>query len=416
MKRQLNAVIVAAICLAAASTAFGLGFRNPDQGARATGQGEAFVAQADDASAIYYNPAGLTQVKGTQVTSGMYLNFPDVTFRPLAGGGDMKARDDMYMLPHLYAASDFGLSNWRFGLGFNVPFGNTMTWGANLSTVPGIQLSSIVDKSTMAVYSISPTVAYQINDQLSIGGGVNIYYGDLMSRFKYSPLATPNADFEFRGDDLTAGVTLGMLWKPNWQHSVGVVWRSPFTMNFDGFAYVHNPTPGTPPDPGPSRANFQMEFPQSVAIGYAFRPIKKLKLEVDIEWTNWDTLNTCTLSSPNPWVAGDPRATVAYNWKDSFFYEFGVEYELNEQWQIRAGYIFSENTVPSNTFGPNLPDSDRHIFSGGISFTTKRFTVNAAYQYSRSTNRTVVGSPLGYSDGNWSSDGHAVSITSTMRF
>jgi len=401
---------VSLVIVFAAGSAWGLGFRNPDQGARATGQGEAFVAQADDASAIYYNPAGLTQVKGTQFTSGMYLSFPNISFHPV-GGGELSTKDDMFMLPHAYVASDFGLPKWRFGLGFNIPFGNSVTWGTDN------QLSALVDKSTMAIYNISPTVAYEINEQLSIGAGLNIYYGDLLSRFKYAPPMF-DSDFEFRGDGVAVGATLGLLWKPHWRHSVGVVYRSPFAVNFDGNAVVRNPPPPfVLPDPGPSPSNLTMDFPQSVAVGYAFRPTKKWKLEVDVEWTNWDTLNVCKLNSSNPYVAMDPRATVAFNWHDSFFYEFGTEYEINEHWQVRAGYIFSENTVPTETFSPNLPDSDRHVFSAGLTFQTPRFTVNATYQYSLSTDRTISGSAASpYVDGNWSSDGHAIMFTSTMRF
>src|SRR5450432_2841150 len=102
---------------------FGLGFDNPDQDARATGQGEAFVAQADDASAIYYNPAGLTQLRGTEITSGLMASFPDSR---LQGGGPGTEMNTMATIPHLYASTDFGMtqSPWRFGLGFNVPFGN----------------------------------------------------------------------------------------------------------------------------------------------------------------------------------------------------------------------------------------------------------------------------------------------------
>ncbi len=382
--------------------AWGLGFRNPDQGARATGQGEAFVAQADDASAIYYNPAGLTQVKGVQVTSGAYFSFPNIHFHPV-GGGELKSYDDVFMLPHFYAASDFGQSRWRLGLGFNIPYGNSITWGGDNP------LSMAVDKSTMAIYAISPTVAYQINEQLSFGVGANVYYGDLMSRFRY----IPGVDFELRGDGLTAGATVGLLWKPHWQHAIGIVYRSPFTVTFEGDATVR---PAVLPDSGPSSASFTMPFPQSVAVGYAFRPNKKLKLEVDIEWTNWDTLNVCTVSSPNPFVAMDPRATVAFNWQDSFFYEFGMQYDLSEKWGLLFGYIFSENTVPESTFSPNLPDSDRHIFSVGAIYNTARLTFQVIYQYSRSTDRTVVGSPYGLTDGRWSSDGHAVMFTSTMKF
>ena len=81
------------------STVFGLGFDNPDQDARATGQGEAFVAQADDASAIYYNPAGLTQIKGTEFTSGTgRVFFP---YSHLEGGGSGAEMNTMATVPHI---------------------------------------------------------------------------------------------------------------------------------------------------------------------------------------------------------------------------------------------------------------------------------------------------------------------------
>jgi len=394
---------VSLVIVFAAGSAWGLGFRNPDQGARATGQGEAFVAQADDASAIYYNPAGLTQVKGTQFTSGMYLSFPNINFHPV-GGGELSAQDDMFMLPHAYVASDFGLPKWRFGLGFNIPYGNSITWGS------GTPWAFLVDKSTMAIYNIAPTVAYQITDQLSIGAGLNIYYGDLMSRFNYSSLAN---HFEFRGDGIAVGATVGLLWKPHWQHSFGATYRSPFSVNFDGTAVVNN-APLPPPTLGPSPANLTMDFPQSLAVGYAFRPTKKLKLEFDVEWTNWDTLSVVTLNSSNPFVAGDPRATIPFHWTDSLFYEFGIEYTINEQWQVRAGYIFSDNTVPTTTFSPNLPDNDRDVLSAGLTFNTPRYTVNVTYQYSRTHDRAVSNALL--PPGTWKSEGHAVMITSTTRF
>jgi hypothetical protein len=108
------------------------------------------------------------------------LSFPNIQFHP-AGGGELSTKDDMFMLPHFYVASDFGMPEWRFGLGFNVPFGNSITWGS------GNQISALVDKSTMAIYSITPSVAYEINEQLSVGVGLNILYGDLLSRFKYAP-------------------------------------------------------------------------------------------------------------------------------------------------------------------------------------------------------------------------------------
>ena len=117
MMKNLRQKIVGVALLGVAGVivphAFGLGFDNPDQDARATGQGEAFVAQADDASAIYYNPAGLTQIKGTEITSGMEVSFPDSQLR---GGGSGEEMNTMATIPHLYASSDFGLTIHRAGL------------------------------------------------------------------------------------------------------------------------------------------------------------------------------------------------------------------------------------------------------------------------------------------------------------
>jgi long-chain fatty acid transport protein len=145
-----------------------LGFRNPDQDARATGQGEAFVAQADDASAVYYNPAGLTQIRGTEITSGGMVMFPDSKLKGAGAGAEMNT---MSFLPHLYAVTDFGAakSPWRFGLGFNVPFGNAAEFAENGP------FRYIVTRASLAVFNIQPTVAYQANDHLSLGAGVNIY-------------------------------------------------------------------------------------------------------------------------------------------------------------------------------------------------------------------------------------------------
>ena len=369
-----------------------LGWRNPDQDARATGQGEAFVAQADDASAIYYNPAGLTQQTGTEVTSGGYFNFSGSKLNSTVNDTTTA------FLPHFYCATDFGKTNspWRVGLGFNVPFGSKAS--------PDDYFKYQATKSSLAVYNIAPSVAYRFNDHFSLGVDLNIYYGDTMAERIVPAFGTPL--FHFQGDGTAVGTTVGALYKFNDRHSVGVVYRSPFTINFVGST---SQLPGTPSTP----SNASINFPQSVAIGYAYRPVPKLKLEVDVEWTNWDPLNTVQLN------AGSLSQPFAYNYTDSFFYEFGAQYELNEHWTVRAGYIFSENSVPDSTYSPVEPDADRHVLSVGLGYSIKWLQVDVAYQYSFTDNRTVAGSPGGSlfgSDGNWTSDGHLIILTSTLKF
>jgi long-chain fatty acid transport protein len=163
-------------------------------------------------------------------------------------------------------------------------------------------------------------------------------------------------------------------------------------------------------------ASAEFDFPLSVAVGYAVWPTEKWKLEVNVDWTHWDTLNVVRLRSPNPTFSGDPRATIPFHWEDSFFYELGAQYRLNERWALRAGYIFSENTVPTATFGPLVPDSDRHVFSVGIGCQTDRLTGHLTYQYSLSEDRTIPATnPVG-AGGRWESDAHAIVLTSSIRF
>jgi long-chain fatty acid transport protein len=393
------AVAIVAGLLAAQTGAWALGFRNPDQGARATGQGEAFAAQADDASAIYYNPAGLTQVKGTQFTSGSYFSFPNVNFH-LDGGGSVEASEKMVMLPHAYVATDLGTERWRFGLGVNVPFGNKVNYGL---TSP---FQYLVTRGEMAVFNISPSVAYRFNDQLSLGVGLNIYAGSTKVQ-QNSPMGL----FQFDGSGVGVGGTIGLLWKPSDQHSVGLVYRTPFRVTFEGDAVVDFGQGVIGGD-----AKVTLPFPQTVTVGYAFRPTPKLKLEADIEWTDWSTLNTVALVAPSlPF----PVPPTSFNWRSSFFYEFGAEYRCNDQWTVRGGYIFSENTVPDSPPNPTVPDSDRHVFSAGLTFHHGRFDVNATYQFSYSAPRRQsinTFGPEGVLTGEWRNTGHALMFTSTFHF
>jgi long-chain fatty acid transport protein len=400
----------------AAPRAWALGFRNPDQDARATGQGEAFVAQADDGSAIYYNPAGMTQVQGTQGSMGGYLNFRDVRFSGANNGPNEEMNDPAYAV-HFYNVTDFGLKDWRFGFGLFIPFGNDVNLGNNSS------FRYIATKSSLKVTSYTPAVAYRFNDHLSLGVALNIYDGqtEVNKDVPFSILfpGAPDGKQRFDGGGQAIGATVGLQWKINDQHTIGVVYRSPFSIDFHGNVVVKNDPTGLF---GRSPATAEIDFPQSAAVGDAFRPTSKLKLEVDVEWTDWDTLNTVRLHSPNAAIAADPSATIPFNWMSSFFYEFGAQYELDKHWTVRGGYIFSENSVPNSTFSPTLPDSNRHVFSLGLGYTVTRFTIDLVYQYSLSVNRTVKNSAdtnfdgVGDVDGEWKSDGNAVMITCTTKF
>ncbi len=405
-RRMIGAAALAIVIGTGVPVGFALGFRNPDQDARATGQGEAFVAQADDASAIYYNPGGLTQIHGTEVTSGAYLDFPNSQLKGAGSGGEM---DTMSYIPHLYLATDFGVTNspWRAGVGVNVPFGNRAVYASNGP------LQYLVTHDELQVINIQPTVAYKFNEHLSLGVGLNIY--DATVELNQHYLAPAN-DVDFNADGLALGATAGLMWMITPQHTIGVVYRSPFTVNLKGTAGVSIPADDIHTS---NSAEATIPFPQCVAAGYAFRPIPKLKLEADIDWTDWSTLHTVVLNAPGSGVNGEK---TPFNWYDSFYYEFGAQYNVDSHWTVRGGYIYSENTVPNSTFSPTAPDNDRHVFSVGLGYSTKLFSIDLAYQYSYSPDRTVSSSPtrvtngLAAADGTWETSANAVMLTTSLKF
>jgi long-chain fatty acid transport protein len=386
------------------SPALGGGIEVPMQDGRAAGEADAFTAQADDASAIFYNPAGLTQLHGTNISAGAYLLQPEFHFEGVNGSNQRMSLPSV--LPHLYAESDFGLERWRFGLGLNNVFGINEDWGGT-----GV-LRTLVDEAQLSVINLAPTAAYKIDDHLSVGMAFNIYYGSILLTRNVVLAAppVPQGHFHFRGDAVAFGVTPSVMWKINDQNSFGAYYRSPFSLDFDGHASLTVPGPATI---GPSKANASLSFPQSVGFGYAYRPIKPLKLETDVIWTDWHAVKQLTFNSSDPHFNGQ---SLPAHWESGFTYRLGGEYQLNDHWALRAGYAYSQDAVPTSTFSPIVPDSNYHLFALGAGYSTARWGIDVAGQYIYRERHHVlndVNSPT--VDGEWSNEIFGLMTTFTLK-
>lgn len=396
--------VAAAMVLALASFSWGGGIEVPQQDARASAQAEAFTAQADDASAINYNPAGLTQLEGTSITNGDTVFIPKWTFH---GSDGAKAENRLCsVMPHIYAESDFGLSDWRFGIGITNPFGLKEDWGRHGP------LTAIVDDAHLYTITITPTVAYQINEDLSIGVGLNVYYGDLelTRNVSLGPPPTPPGRFRFRGYSTAVGASPGLMWRVDEHNTIGLVYHSPFTLDYSGNAEVK--TSPTKTVAGPTNSFAGVKFPQQVAVGWAVRPISALKIEGDLVWSDWNVANHVLLDSSNPAF----RMNTPYDWKSGFQYRLGTQYNLTEHWALRAGYAFGQSAVPSNTFTPLVPDSNYHLFAAGLGYSTDNWSIDAAYQFIFREPRHISDSIYGpLVDGTWKNQFHVIALTFTLK-
>jgi long-chain fatty acid transport protein len=404
LPRWSRAAALAAAVLGCPAVARAGGFEVPNQGARASGQAETFLAQADDASAIYYNPAGLTQLKGSSFMSGLYFVLPSWRFE----GSDGDAQNEMVsVLPHFYFESDFGTERWRFGVGANNVHGLNEHWG---DFGP---LRTIVTDARLMVINVAPTVAYQVNEHLSLGIAFNAYYGDvdIKKNVILGPPPTPEGRSDVGGDDWAFGVTPGIFYKINERHAIGGLYRSAYTLDFDGHGDVRIPGVG---HVGPSHVKAKIDFPQQAGIGYAYRPNDKWKLEADLMWTQWGTLDVIRLRSPDANFNGQ---TIPQDWEDGFSLHLGTQYQIDEHWVARAGYSYGQNAVPNTTFSPLVPDSNYHLFALGLGYGTPRWSIDAAYHFTYREDRHINdGFYAPVVIGDWENRIHALMVSFTYRF
>ena len=412
---------IALACAIAACTpgmSFALGIRIADQDSRATARGNAVTATADNPSAIYYTPAGISQLYAPPLTLDAGVGK---TARPVEqdGEGGFRFRMGVYSITlgnevnlgggtpsfdisHRWQAASSFYTTWKkenspftFGLGIYSPY------GFGIFYPEGSPLRQLAISGSIAYASINPVVSWQVTPTLSIAAGPTLNYAK--TGLKRGIFAANIGDaFEFEGTGWALGANAGIMWRPAAQHSFGLMYRSETQVNFDGHANTLVPTIIANREPGTAN----IVFPQNIVLGYSFRPTPKWNFEVNVDWTDWDRLNTVTLNK------GSGAVLLPFNWQSSFFYEFGATYKFDGGFSASAGYIYSENSVPNGSFNPIVPDSNRHIFSVGFGKQWKKLDLDVAYQYAHGPSRTVTG----LAAGNYQFDSHAISISAGYRF
>ena len=400
-------------CLAlslTAGSAFALGIRVCDQDARATARGDAFAATADNPSAIYYNPAGITQLEGVNARVGVYGIYLKDEYRGYAGTFD--SRDSLGALPHFYATYTPKESRFSFGLGCYAPYGLALKW-------PDDTMLSLAGKSGELSYiTINPVVAYKILDTLSLAAGPTINYSQVglaqgLPGDPYYSSVIPGAQSKFKGDAWAVGASAGLLWKPHQQHAFGVTYRSATTMDWQG----HSTASGVGPYSGRVGGQAKFDFPNTIVGGYSFRPTPKWNFEFNLDWTDWSSVKTVTVQNSPSYSPFLQSQSQPYDWRSSFMYEFGATRYFGDGWAVSAGYVFSENSVPDAHFSPTVPDSDRHIFAIGIGHTGKRVSWDLAYQFAHGPERTINnGGAASLANGKYTFISHAIALSVGYHF
>jgi long-chain fatty acid transport protein len=421
-KLSFFAVMISGVCALKVSAN---GFALPDQDAFATARGEAFVATADNPSAIFYNPAGLTQLEGNNFRGGVYGIYIDSSYRPPSGAANSGQiyhdKDNLAGVPQLFYA--YTPKDWpvSFGLGVYAPFGGSMSWPQSTG------FRSVATEGSLEYITLDPAIAIKLPWHFSIGGGLMLNYGNLETQQGLLAAQSPLTNFfRFHGSGASLGYNVGLLWQPVQQISLGATFRSSARMNFDGHSDFQL-QPRTYPSPAGRNADMDLTFPLTAVFGVSVRPTQKWNIEFDANYTDWSSFDQTIIRQAAPKVRNPFLQNIPVNldWQASWIYEFGVTRYFDNGWHVSAGYAFNENSVPDKFYTPLAADVDRHLVSFGAGFKGKIFDVDLTYQFGIAPSHLVAGSqpsttPAQFAgqsaDGRYDFMSHAVMLTVGMHF
>ena len=394
---------------------FGSGFQINEHGARAMGFAGAFTAIANDPSAIYFNPAGLVQLKGTHFSIGSTFIYPLSTFTGPTPSTTESSLKKKYFTPINFYISHQLTNDLFVGFGVNNPFGLGTFWehdwvGRYRTT-----------ETEIRTFNFSPVVAYKLTDCLSASVGFTFSYSDVLIARQLQilvPTGNPSAPYlsfpdgsmEMKGDKTAFGYNASLFYKANKSLSFGLSYKSQIKYDYKGDAVVTlDPTvPAAVKSKIPAGTiSAPLTTPMVISFGTAYKFFSccdenYLTLGFDFQYNGWTSYEKLEVTFDEFLVNGTPYvSTSVRDFQNSYILRLGAEYVASDNWTIRGGVLFDKNPVKDERLDPTLPDADRIGLNFGLSYKfTDRLSVDFAYLYLLFMERTITSSeeiiPLTY--------------------
>ena len=352
----------------------------------ASGQGNAYAGAAAhtiDGSAVFYNPAGMMRLEKDQLTVAGHFIKPNSSFTnngssnaASAGGGPISGSGDdggfNALVPNLYWVRSLDETT-KFGFGMNSPFGLATKysddWVGRYHAVT----------SDLKIVNLNPSIAYLVNDDLSIGFGIDLMIADvtLSQAVDFAALLgqTPGSGdgfAELEGDnfsDPALGFNFGLQYQLTPQTILGASYRSEVDIDVTGDADFQVPasaallvSTGRFIDTGLTAG---ITLPASLSLSVS-QQADKFTYLADVTWTGWSSFKELRIKFDNP---SQPDAVTTFGWKDTLRYSLGFDYQYSSNVILRSGVAYDETPVPSaERRTPRLPGNDRTWLSFGMSY------------------------------------------------
>ena len=355
-----------------------------------SGLGNAFSgagAIAEDASTIFFNPAGLTLLKGNSLVGAGSLIIPSINFtnqgsvtvtgQPLSGGNGGNPGKTV-LIPNLYTSWSLS-EEVKLGLGVNSPFGLVTEFEEGwVGRYQGL-------RSSLTTININPTVAVRLAEMVSFGFGLNVQYADaeLSNAIDFgtiganTPLQTTpqqlDGKTEVNGDDWSVGFNLGLLLEPTPRTRVGLAYRSAITHDLRGNAKFTVPEAATPLTAQGQFTNTdakaELNLPDSFSLSVYQELSNQWAIMGDLTWTNWSRFQELRVEFDNP-VQSD--SVQPQNWRDTWRFGLGLNYKPSEKWLLRTGFAFDPSPAEDEFNSVRIPTGNRTWLSFGVGYRPSR--------------------------------------------
>ena len=384
MKRQRTLTVLLTLMLVPALL-LGNGMNLNGVGSKSVGMGGAFVGLANDFSAVFYNPAGLSQLRGTNISIFFTDVIPTGTYKlnvPNMFDIDATTLTNHYISGAVAAFFDVG-SKIKLGFFADVPSGLGAEWdGADLAAFSGPAGTTFKWMSKIGVFNFGPAISFKASEKFAIGATVNVAYGmmdmqrpvDAMDVSGAQPVPGSDgfmdAQYTDEGTGMGLGFTLGLMFKPSAKLQFGVSFKSENTVGFSGTAKA--PLMAMMQQATKSDFDRDITWPIWVGGGVAFMPNEKLTFTADVQWTQWSTMEKIVTKYADAFwsgmmanVGGDE---MPFHWEDALQIRFGMQYQLSEMLALRVGYYNDPTPGVDETANILLPQVDYNVITFGLGF------------------------------------------------
>ncbi|MEN8205792.1 MAG: outer membrane protein transport protein [Pseudomonadota bacterium] len=394
VSRRFSTFGIAGLLALSGSSVFASSFALIEQSV--SGMGSAYAigsAGIDDASTLYFNPATMSRLEGSNLTGGLQVLNSRTDFK---GSAEYNSDNAGIAFAGLGGTPISGDSKDSLDLTAAVPMGaishqlNDRTWlGFTINAPFGLETEYDDDwvgryhaiKSELLTFNFNPTIAFKVNEHATVGFGVSALYADgeltnaidggLVGALRGTPVSgwipgsgTNDGTAKLAGDDWGFGYNFGFMLEPSDNTRLGLHYRSKIQLTLDGETKVSGLPSEVSDLNGKQDAKLDLTLPDSLSVsGYhAFN--SKWAVMADFTWTQWSRVKSLDIK-----LADGNQSIAKWNYDDSSRFAIGTEYTHSNKFKYRAGLALDKTPIPSDSLrSPRVPDGDRTWLTFGLTY------------------------------------------------